>query len=98
MQSHHCLREPRVIDVAFGINAEAVVTKALLGWARLDPAQVHTAAGELFEDLEKGTWMVVAHEQDHGGLVGAAGRVDWSGPGDQHKSGDGVGIVSYVFC
>ena len=97
MQSHHRLGQPGVVDVTLGVNAEAVVTKALLGRARLDPAQVHAAAGELFEDLKKGTRMVVAHEQDHGGLVGASGRADRSGPRDQHKSRDRVGIVSNAF-
>src|SRR4029453_7674926 len=38
MQSHQCLGQPCVIDVALGVNAEAVITKALLGRARLDPA------------------------------------------------------------
>src|SRR5512133_2853478 len=51
MQSHHGLGQPGVIDMTFGVNAEAVVPKALLGWARLDSAQVQTAAGERLADL-----------------------------------------------
>ena len=38
--------------------------------------------------------MVVSHEQDHRGLVGAGGGTDGAGPRDQDKSCDGVGVVS----
>jgi len=51
MQPHHGLSHPRVVDMTFGVNAEAVVAKALLGRARLDATQVDTSTCELFEDL-----------------------------------------------
>src|SRR4029453_15328993 len=44
MQPHHCLCPPGIVDVTFGIDTETVVTETLLGWARLDPAEVHAAA------------------------------------------------------
>src|SRR5215217_8637847 len=97
MQPHHCLGHPGIVDVTFGIDTEAVVTKTLFGWARLDPAEVHAAARKLFQDLQQSAWMVVAHEQDHGGFVGTGGWADGPGPRDQDKSRDGVRVVRNVF-
>ena len=40
VQSHHGLGQPGVVDMALGVDGEAVVAQAPLGRPRLDPAQV----------------------------------------------------------
>jgi hypothetical protein len=97
MESHHRLGHPGVVDVTFGVDAEAVVTKTLFGWTRFDTAEVDASAGELFQDLKQRARVIITHEQDHRALIGSSCRADGSGPRDQHKSRNGVWIVGDVF-
>ena len=46
MESHHRLGHPGIIDVTFGVDAEAVVTKTLFGRTRFDTAEVDASAGK----------------------------------------------------
>ncbi|MPN53386.1 hypothetical protein SDC9_201050 [bioreactor metagenome] len=54
MQPGEGLLHPRVVDVALGIDREAVAAERLFGRPRLDPGHVHPVPGDLLEDAEQG--------------------------------------------
>src|SRR5918994_5456577 len=53
VESHQRLGQPRIGDMAFGVDRETVVAQGALCRPGLDPAEVHTSAGELLQDLQQ---------------------------------------------
>src|SRR5665647_716683 len=57
--------DPLVVDVSLAVDGEAVVTEPATVGPRLDPGQVDAAGGELLEQLEQASRVVLALEEDH---------------------------------
>ena len=86
-QAHQRLADPLVEHVALEVDREAVGAHRLLGRARLEPGHVDAAGGELLEQGEQATGVVVALEQHHGRLVGAGRRRAARRAGRRARSG-----------
>ena len=96
VQPHERLSDAGVVDVALDVDGEVVVAERLLGRARLDAREVDAAHGELREDLEQCARVVLAHEQEQRGLVGARRSGEYAGPRHQHEARPRLVVVADV--
>ncbi len=97
MQPGERLGHPRLADVSIRLDHEAVLTEGLSGRPTLQPAQVHPASGELLEQLEQSTRVVVLQEGHQRGGV-RSGRRWHPRPrqGDLHETRDRTRAVGHV--
>ena len=76
-----------VLDVAVGVDDEAVAAERVADRPRLEQREVDAAGGELLEHLEQGAGVVVGQLDDERGLVGAGRRGRRDRAGDEHEPG-----------
>ncbi len=84
------------MEVALGVDGEAVVAHGLTRRAGLEPGHVDAAGGELLEQLEQAAGAVDLLVQDDRCLVAAGARRDLAGSGHHDEPSDRGGDVADV--
>src|SRR5699024_9606126 len=92
--SHECLSHTCVGDMSFGVDGKTVVAERIAGGSGLQTGQVHPAHGELVEQFDQGTGVVIGDERDDRGPIGPRGWGQCAEAGQLDEAGGGVGTVA----
>src|SRR5262249_42849232 len=88
VQAHQRLADAGCLNMALAVNKKTVSADALTGRARLYPAQVDAADGELAENIHQRAGVIVGKEGDDRGAVSPCRRGRRAGQAHLNEPGD----------